>query len=51
MSQDRTQAEALRLAKADLERRGWSYAATDIGKLAREIMDAMREETPQETGE
>ncbi|MAO03601.1 MAG: hypothetical protein CL804_03600 [Citromicrobium sp.] len=38
---DQTTAEALRLAKQDLERLGRRYTAQDIGGRARVILDAM----------
>lgn len=38
---DRTTAEALRLAKAYLEKKGWKYSAEDIGITARAIIDAV----------
>lgn len=37
-NRDRTQAEALRIAHARLEKLGWKYAHADIGKVAREII-------------
>ena len=40
---DRTKAEALRLAKAYLEKMGWKYTPEKIGKTAREILDGMGE--------
>ena len=41
MSGDRTQAEALRLAKAYLEKMGWKYDAAKIGATAREILNGL----------
>jgi len=38
---DMTQAEALRLAKAHLEKMGWKYSAADIGSTARQILDRL----------
>ena len=38
---DRTTAEALRLAKAHLEKMGWRYTPEDIGKTARQIINAV----------
>ena len=41
MEGDNTQAEALRLARAHLEKMGWKYDATAIGATAREILDGL----------
>jgi len=38
---DRTQAEALRLAREYLEKMGWRYTPKDIGKTARSILSAL----------
>ena len=38
---DQTTAEALRLARAHLEKMGWTYTPEDIGKTARQIIDAV----------
>jgi hypothetical protein len=40
-SRDRTEAMALQIAHQRLEKLGWNYATSDIGKLAREILDAL----------
>ena len=39
---DQTQAEALRIAYAILDKAGWRYSSADVGKTAREILDAMK---------
>jgi hypothetical protein len=39
---DRTQAEALRIAYDRLEKLGWKYSYADIGKMAKAILDAMK---------
>lgn len=44
---DRTTAEALRLAKAHLEKMGWKYSPKDIGTTAREIIDAVAQKEGQ----
>lgn len=44
---DRTTAEALRLAKAHLEKLGWKYTPEDIGTIARVIIDAVKAEPPK----
>lgn len=44
MAGDQTSAEALRLAKAHLEKLGWKYTASQIGALAREILDALEDD-------
>ena len=41
--QDRAMAEALRLAKDYIEKKGFRYGLKDIGAAAREIMDAVQE--------
>ena len=41
MSDDRTKAEALRIAYEDLKRFGYKYGANDIGFYARKIMEAL----------
>lgn len=41
MAGDQAAAEALRLAKAHLEKQGWKYSASDIGAVAREILAAL----------
>ena len=41
MSDDHTKAEALRLAKAWLEKMGWKYGPKEIGETAREILDGL----------
>lgn len=44
MTGDRAQAEALRIAHErleKLEKLGWRYKHADIGKVAKEILDAM----------
>ena len=46
MSRDRTQAEALRLAKAHLEKMGWKYTPSDIGATAKKILNAMEDQQP-----
>lgn len=43
---DRTTAEALRLAKAHLEKMGWKYTPEDIGKTARAIIAAVNSKEP-----
>lgn len=40
-ARDRTEAMALQVAHQRLEKLGWKYATADIGKLAREILDAL----------
>lgn len=40
MAGDHTEAAALHLAKAHLEKMGWKYTAQDIGTTARTILDA-----------
>ena len=40
---DRTKAEALRLAKAHLEKMGWKYTPEEIGQTARKILVGMGE--------
>ncbi len=39
---DRTNAEALRIAHAILEKLGWRYSAADVGKTAAEILSALQ---------
>lgn len=46
MSDDHTKAEALRLAKAQLEKLGWEYTAHTIGATAREILKGLNGENP-----
>lgn len=41
---DHAKAEALRLAKAHLEKMGFRYSPKQIGQTAREILDAMGED-------
>lgn len=41
---DRTQAVALRLAKAHLEKMGWKYTPGQIGATAAEILNALEQE-------
>lgn len=41
MADDHTKAQALRLAKAHLQKRGLSYGPTEIGKTARKILDGL----------
>lgn len=41
MAGDHTEAAALHLAKAHLEKMGWKYGPEDIGKNARAILDAL----------
>ena len=41
MNDDHTKAEALRLAKAHLDKKGWKYGAKEIGEIAREILDGL----------
>mgnify|MGYP006384201097 CR=1 FL=1 len=41
MAGDQTTAEALRIAKAHLEKQGWKYTGGDIGALARDILRAL----------
>ena len=41
MSDDHTKAEALRLAKAHMEKMGWKYSPKQIGETAREILDGL----------
>lgn len=48
---DRTKAEALRLAKLDLERRGWKYSAVDIGEIAAIIVNAMNKNIEDTTND
>lgn len=43
---DETHAEALRLAKAHLEKMGWKYTAEDIGNTARTILAALSGSLP-----
>ncbi len=38
---DRTQAEALRIAEDHLKRLGWKFTPADVGKKAREVIDAL----------
>ena len=38
MTDDHTKAEALRLAKAHLERKGWKYDHIKIAEVAREML-------------
>ena len=45
MTDNCAKAEALRLAKAYLEKMGWRYGPKDIGKTAKEILDAMEGQT------
>lgn len=44
MAGDQTEAAALHLAKAHLEKMGWKYGPQDIGKTAREILSALEPE-------
>ena len=41
MSDDRTKAEALRLAKAHMEKMRWRYSPKQLGETAREILDGL----------
>lgn len=42
LTEDRgAQAEALRIAEDWLKRQGWKFTPSDVGKRAREILDAM----------
>ena len=43
MQTDHTTAEALRLAKAHLEKMGFKYTPRDIGLTAKAILDALKE--------
>lgn len=38
---DRTTAEALRIAEAMLVREGWRFGSAEVGKRAKEIIEAM----------
>ncbi|WPZ13204.1 hypothetical protein T8J41_13670 [Nitratireductor rhodophyticola] len=38
---DRTQAEALRIAEDHLRRLGWKFTPADVGRRAREIIEAL----------
>lgn len=38
---DNTQAEALRIAVMMLKAQGWKFTPSDVGKTARQILDAM----------
>lgn len=39
-------AEALRIADRRLERLGWKYTGTEVGKIAREILEALQGTKP-----
>lgn len=41
MGDDRTKAEALRIAMERLDAIGWKYNHSDIGRVAAEIINAM----------
>jgi hypothetical protein len=41
-AEDRTQAEALRIAEAHLKSKGWKFSPSDVGTTAAEIVTAMR---------
>ena len=41
-AEDRTQAEALRIAEAHLKSKGWKFSPSDVGTTAEEIVTAMR---------
>ena len=41
MGDELVKAEALRLAKAHLDKKGWKYGAKEIGETAREILDGL----------
>ena len=45
---DQAAAEALRLAKAHLEKMGWKYSPAEIGKTAGEILVALRARLEQD---
>ena len=48
MAGDQTEAAALNLARAHLEKMGWKYGPQDIGKTARAILDALAPDAPDE---
>ena len=51
MAGDHTQAAALHLAKAHLEKMGWKYTAEDIGSTARQILERLNPTpTPNPSG-
>lgn len=43
---DSAAAEALRLAERILIKRGWRFTGEDIGKLAKAILDELKEAKP-----
>ena len=47
-AQDRTQAEALRIAEKWLLKQGWKFTPADVGKRAKEVLAALdaKEPTP-----
>ena len=47
MSDDHTQAAALHLARAHLEKMGWKYSARQIGEVAHEILKGLQEGKPK----
>lgn len=42
---DRTKAEALRIAYDRLNKLGWSFSLTEVGKSANMILDALGEQS------